>query len=250
MDLSDLWVLFYETRDLELRNQLIQRYLGVVSYIVRKIIKMVNLPSGLSREDLIGFGTIGLIQAVERFNPYQGVKFETYAIRRIKGEIVDNLRRLSFISRNTVKLIQEKVKTEERLEQRLMREITAYELEIEFNNNGNNKFLPQQSRMLSLFDVVYRDREESLTLLDMISRDNEIDPLVKIEQEELTFQLMRWIRKLTTKERFIIGLYYFEKKPFRYIGEILGVTESRVAQIHSEAINKLRNRVRIYFTGP
>ncbi len=248
MEIADLWILFYKTKDLKLRNQLIKCYLGVVSYVIRKMVKIVNLPAGLEEKDLWGFGMVGLIQAVERFNPYRGVKFETYALKRVKGEIVDNLRVLGFVSRSTAQLIQERIKIEDKLEQTFLRQVTIDEIEREFGGNGKGKFLPTESRMLSLFDLVYGGRGD-ITFLDIIPLDDETDPTVGIERQELIFHLMKCIRELPEKKRLLVGFYYFEKLTFKEIGDLLGVTESRVSQVHTEILLELRRKVKIFLNA-
>ena len=255
MEHLDLWILFYETKDLELRNQLVEKYLGVVSYVIKNAINAYDLPPGVDREDLQSFGIVGLIQAVERFNPYQGVKFETYAIARVRGEILDNLRRLKLAPRPIIHSIHTRRTIEGQLAQRLLREPTKEEVEKVMGDDQSDFAWEEGGEICSLSSILIPEEgthREGMTFLDILAQE-EPDPILDMEKEELILFVMRLIRKLREREKLVIMLYYFERLPFRVIGEILGVTESRAWQIHNEVIQRLKieaKREKIEYMGP
>ena len=240
---DQVWQTYKATGKPELRQELTLRYLGLVKYVVRKMIK--NYPPAIEENDLYHIGTLGLVEALERFNLEYGIKFETYAIPRIKGSIIDELRKLDWIPRSLRnKTNMYKEKTVE-LEQKFSGAYTDTEVsnslginEDELNNwkkdmNGLN--------MLSLDKPV--DDSNSQNLYDMIEVEEDSYAEHNLEEEEMRKILLEAIQQLPEKTRLAITLYYYEKLTFKEIGQLLNVSESRISQIHSETMTKLKKTI-------
>ncbi len=240
LELKEMWCNFRETGDQEIKKELIIKYINLVKYVAGRV--MVTLPPYLEMDDLISYGTVGLIDAVEGFNPYLGVKFSTYAIARIKGSIYDALRALDWIPRSVrekAKVISSAMK---HLEQENKREPTDDEL-AEYLNLSRVKLeemlkqiaVPQ---VLSLDYVVFND-EDGRKAMD-VPAPYEEDPLAIMEQADLKESLAKAIDRLSDRERLIISLYYYEGLTLREIGNVLELSTARISQLHTKAILRMR----------
>lgn len=236
-----LWQKYATERNPELKNQLMMKYLGLVHYVVNNLFK--NLPGNVEREDLVNIGVIGLGEALDRYNPYYGIKFETYAIPRIKGAIIDELRKLDWVPRSLrakSNLIRNAI---DRLEQRAPGAFTdedvATELGITLEEYQSWQNDLNKLNMLSL-DRENGYNENEHTLYDVVPNSTIENPLENMENEELKKLVVKALKTLPEKARLAITLYYFEKLTFKEIGRILNVSESRVSQIHSESMNRLK----------
>jgi len=237
------WLNYKKHNDIRSRQELVVRYLGLVKYVVRKMIK--NYPQALEENDLYQIGILGLSEAIERFDPSYGIKFETYAIPRIKGSIIDELRKLDWIPRSLrAKLNNIREKTVE-LEQKFAGNYTEDEmangLGIEVNDLHNWQKDTNSINIFSLDKPL--DDTNKQNLYDVVEDKEYIKPDDKIEDEEMKRVLLKAIKKLPEKTRLAITLYYYEKLTFKEIGKILNVSESRISQIHSETVVKLKKEI-------
>jgi RNA polymerase sigma factor FliA len=244
LNTEQIWQTYKTTGNPELRKELTLRYLGLVKYVVRKMIK--NFPPAIEEQDLYHIGTLGLVEALDRFNLDYGIKFETYAIPRIKGSIIDELRKLDWIPRslrNKSNMLKEKTVE---LEQKFAGSYTDAEVSsgLGINEDDLNNWKREMNslNMLSLDRPI--DESNSQNLYDMIEVDDE-DTYIEnsIEEEEMRKVLLEAIKQLPEKTRLAITLYYYEKLTFKEIGKILNVSESRISQIHSETMTKLKKSI-------
>lgn len=241
--LKALWVKYKKSpSNLQLREQLILQYLHLVRYVVSRL--PVTLPVSIGHEDLISFGTLGLIEAFERFDLDRGLKFETYAVTRIRGSIIDQLRYFDWVPRGVRKRSKELQETTLKLEQKLGRTPSEEELA---NALGVTiprlKTISQESNnlLISLDEGRGDDGNNSLSLLDLVEDKNSVDPLAEYEATDLKTRLANAIEKLPEREKLLVALYYHENLTLKEIGEIINVSESRVCQLHAQAILRLRN---------
>lgn len=240
---DQIWQSYKTTGNPELRQELTVRYLGLVKYVVRKMIK--SYPAAIEEEDLYHIGTLGLIEALERFNLEYGIKFETYAIPRIKGSIIDELRKLDWIPRslrNKTNMYKEKTVA---LEQKFSGSYTDREvsngLGIDEDELNNWKRDMNSLNMLSLDRPM--DETNGQNLYDMIEDEEETYADNNLEEDEMRKVLLEAVKQLPEKTRLAITLYYYEKLTFKEIGKILNVSESRISQIHSETMGKLKKSI-------
>lgn len=220
------------------RETLITTYLPKVKYIADRI--AARLPPSVERNDLYGAGVVGLIDAVERFDASRGVAFTTFAEMRVRGAILDNLRALDWASRTTRRRAREVQAAYAALEQEQGRSATEEEVALRMKISlPELRETLQDMRGLAITNLDERDSETGLSFSEMVS-DNSISPLEQIEKNQLRRLLAGAIDKLPERERQVIALYYLEELTMKEIGEVLGVTESRVSQLRSQAIVRLR----------
>jgi RNA polymerase sigma factor for flagellar operon FliA len=231
-------------KDPAYRDQLISEYLPYVKRIVQRL--AVHLPSTVDIDDLMNVGVIGLIQAVDRYDPRRDNKFMTYAIFRIKGAVLSELRARDFLSRSNRRKIRELESAYQRLEQKLGREADdkeiAQELGIELEQVYRTKQMSSIS-FISLEELGVSSKDEKEKLMSFLA-NNEDDALNLTKLKELKEALAGAIKQLPEKERLVISLYYLDELTMKETGKVLGITESRVSQIHSQAILHLRSKLR------
>jgi RNA polymerase sigma factor for flagellar operon FliA len=238
-----IWLDYKVNNNLKSRQQLLLRYLGLVKYVVRKMIK--NYPQALEENDLYQIGIVGLAEAIERFDPNYGIKFETYAIPRIKGSIIDELRKLDWIPRSLrAKLNTYRDKSVE-LEQKFSGNYTDAEIANGLGLNEKDvKNIKRDMNSANLYSLDKPlDNNGKQNLYDLIEDQDYVRVDEKLEEEEMKRVLLKAIKKLPEKTRLAITLYYYEKLTFKEIGKILNVSESRISQIHSETMAKLRKEI-------
>jgi RNA polymerase sigma factor for flagellar operon FliA len=228
-----------------LREKLILKYLHLVRYVVSRL--PITLPISIATEDLISYGTMGLMEAVERFDPDRGLKFETYAVTRIRGAIIDQLRFQDWIPRGVRKRSRELSETMTRLEEELGRPPNDDELAEAMGVTKQKiqvMLAETQNLVLSLDDTYGNDPSGSnMTLLDMVEDKNSPDPQGEFEAGELRRRLAEAIASLPEREKLLIALYYHENMTLKEIGEVICVSESRVCQLHAQAILRLRSKL-------
>ena len=231
-------------KDPAYRDRLITEYLPYVKRIVQRL--AVHLPSTVDIDDLMNVGVIGLIQAVDRYDPRRDNKFMTYAIFRIKGAVLSELRARDFLSRSNRRKIRELESAYLRLEQKLGREADdkeiAQELGIELEQVYRTKQMSSIS-FVSLEELGVSSRDEKEKLMSYLT-NNEDDALNLTKLKELKEALSEAIKQLPEKERLVVSLYYLDELTMKETGKVLGITESRVSQIHSQAILHLRSKLR------
>ena len=232
-------------------DELVKNNLKLVSFIVSRL--AIGLPSWIDKRDLISTGVIGLIDAAKNFDPQKGVKFETYASTRIRGAIIDELRALDWIPRTTRERSKEVEKTISLLVGRLGRFPTDGEIatELGWDMDYYNKILDQISgtRLLSLDEIIATSPGgDTIKRIDTVKGKSE-DPLGNIERQELIDNITKIIGSLSEQERHVIALYYYEELTLKEIGMVLKVSESRVSQIHTATILKIRVKIRSLYSG-
>ena len=231
-------------KDPAYRDQLITEYLPYVKRIVQRL--AVHLPSTVDIDDLMNVGVIGLIQAVDRYDPRRDNKFMTYAIFRIKGAVLSELRARDFLSRSNRRKIRELESAYLRLEQKLGREADDQEIARELGVDLEQVYRTKQMSsisFISLEELGVSSRDEKEKLLSYLI-NNEDDALSMTKLKELKKAMALAIKQLPEKERLVISLYYLDELTMKETGKVLGITESRVSQIHSQAILHLRTKLR------
>ncbi len=237
------WQAFHKEKAPGVRIQLMEKYLGLVHYVVNKLFNTQYFNG--DREDLVNIGVIGLSEALDRYDPYFGIKFETYAIPRIRGAIIDELRKQDWVPRSLRAKSSKIKKSIEILEQThrdyLCDSTVAKHLGISEKEYYHWQTQVNNNSMVSL-DKPAAAAEEC-NLYEALEDMNTESPDKTIEDSEAKKLLVKAIRQLPEKARLAITLYYYERLTFKEIGEILNVSESRISQIHSETIRRLKKYI-------
>ncbi len=227
------------------REQLIHEYLPYVKRIVHRI--AIHLPPNVETDDLINAGIIGLIEAVERFDPKRDNKFMTYASFRIRGAVLSELRSRDFHSRSTRRKLREYEKAYSRLEQKcggiVTDEAVACELGISLDELYQVKKMSSMS-FLSFEEIGFCSKEERDDVMSYLLGGDVKDAFRLTRLKEIENAVARAIEQLPEKEKMVVSLYYWDEMTMKEIGKILDITESRVSQIHSQAIIRLRGKLR------
>ena len=240
-ELESLWMSYLADKsNKKLRDQIIIQYIYLTKYVIGRI--KLNLPPNFAIEDITSSGVEGLIDAIEKFSPDKGAHFETYAIMRIRGTIIDKIRSQDWLPRSTRKKIKDIKQASEQLKQSLGRMPTNEEI-AQFLGIEKDKVvstLAEDTSVGSLYDKKYSG-DEGIELIDTIEDTNTVNPLEKLEEKDVKNELQAALKKLPERERMVMVLYYHENMTLKEIGENIDVSESRVCQIHAQAIMKLRN---------
>jgi len=241
---NELWRRFKQEGDLSAREEIILTYTYLAKYVVGRLLVRPN--SVLSMDDLIGHAAVGLIDAVDRFDPSKGIKFETYAVIRIKGSVLDALKSIDWIPRSTRATDKQIKQTYASLEAALNRPATDEEVAnaLGMDIDTLNTVLADvgQSIVISMEDLLTYG-EDSHNFEDGLPTDTSLSPLAAAESSIRKQLLAQAIDDLPEKEKFVIGLYYGDGLTLREIAEVLGVTESRVCQLHSKAAARLHGKL-------
>ncbi|UJA19932.1 RNA polymerase sigma factor WhiG [Thermoleophilia bacterium SCSIO 60948] len=247
VELRELWRRYKQDGDELARERLVVAYSPLVKFIAGRMSS--GLPAHVEESDLISYGLLGLIGAIERFDLDREIKFETFAAARIKGAIIDELRSLDWVPRSVRSRAREVERAHTELEARLQRAPTdeemAARLEVSVEDFHGTLLEIANSSVLALDDLwTFADPEggSQISILDTIQDPGAIDPEAEAQSAELKDRLADAIESLPERERLVIALYYYENLTLREIGEILGVTESRVSQLHTKAVLALRSR--------
>ena len=230
--------------DASYRDQLITEYLPYVKRIVHRI--AVHLPSTVDIDDLMNVGVIGLIQAVDRYDPGRDNKFMTYAVFRIKGAVLSELRSRDFLSRSNRRKIRDLENVCLKLEQKIGREVDDDEVAQELGIDVEQVYRTKQMSSISFIsfeELGFSSRDEKEKLLSYLV-DNDDDALTLTRLKELKDAVARTIEQLPEKVKLVISLYYLEELTMKETGKVLDITESRVSQIHSQAILRLRAKLK------
>ncbi len=245
--LRELWEGFKATGDQHLRERLILHYSPLVKYVAGRV--GVGLPPNVEQGDLVSYGIFGLIDAIEKFDLDRAIKFETYAINRIRGAIIDELRSIDWIPRSVRSKARDVERAYQALEVKLQR--TPTEPEVAEQMGVSLEDLHAIFNQVSFVNVVALDelmnsggdRGDKGTLGDTLEDKNAPDPMGAFESEETKVILAQAIQGLPEREKIVVTLYYYEGLTLAEIGQVLGVTESRICQMHTKAVLQLRARL-------
>jgi RNA polymerase sigma factor for flagellar operon FliA len=246
-DAVPIWEEYKRTHDPHLRDRLILTYAPLVKYVAGRL--GTGLPAHVEEGDLVSYGLLGLMNAIERYDPGRDTKFETYAISRIKGSIIDELRSLDWVPRSVRSRAREIERAITELEHRLHRPPTDDEIasHIGISDGEFQDSLTAISRSsVAALDELWTigsSGGDTVSLIDTLQDPNADDPSAEMSRVELREALAGAIGKLPERERTVITLYYYEELTLREIGEVLGVTESRVSQLHTKAILRLKAKL-------
>ncbi|MCL2683794.1 MAG: FliA/WhiG family RNA polymerase sigma factor [Synergistaceae bacterium] len=243
MDNEKLWAEYIRSRDPRLKDEIVKRFLPLVRYVASRM--SVKFKAGLDFEDILSFGVLGLLDAVDRFEPERGFCFQTFAVPRIRGAILDELRRFDWISRSGREKLQRFERTlEEIAKTNGSTDDKSLMAAMKMDEQSYRDLLEIASRsyVVSLDDVLALDdgdmqredtiEDESPSALDIIEQNEEIEAVVEA------------LKKLPERERTLLSLYYYESLTLKEIGLVLGVTESRVSQLHGRALSLLRAEIK------
>jgi len=245
-DVSALWARYKLDDDSSARDALILNYSPLVKYVAGRLAS--GLPQSVDTADLISYGIFGLIDAIKKFDPDRAIKFETYAIARIKGAIIDELRALDWVPRSVRSRAREIEASYLTLENQFKR--VPSDQEVADHMGVSLKDFQAILTKLSYTSVVSfeelwvgGDRDEGQSALGSIKDDTAEDPVAIFESVEIKDILAGAIERLPDREKTVIALYYYEGLTLKEIGQVLGVTESRVSQLHTKAVLRLRARL-------
>jgi RNA polymerase sigma factor for flagellar operon FliA len=245
MSLAESQIKTLDKQDYTLRNQIISEYLPYVNRIVNRI--ATHLPPTVETDDLVNVGIIGLIQAIERYDPERDNKFMTYAVFRIKGAVLSELRSRDFLGRTTRKKIRNLEKAYLKLEQKLGRAVEDAEVAQEMGLDLDQFYQVKRMSSISFVsfeEIGYSTKEDKEQFLANIFGSDGHDALSMTTIKEIKTALARHIEQLPDKERLVISMYYSDEMTMKEIGAVLDITESRVSQIHSQAVIRLRAKLR------
>ncbi len=249
---EELWKLYRRTQERKIRDYFVRQYAPLVKYVAGKI--ALGMPQNVEFDDLVGFGVFGLFDAIDKFDPGKHVKFKTYAVTRIRGAIFDELRTIDWVPRSVRQKAREVEETVRRLEASLGR--SASDEEIASAMALNLKDFQQMmlkisgTSMLSLHDIWYTGEDnDKISIADSIESPGSLNPDTIVEKEEIKRVIVAAIKELPEKEKKVLVLYYYEDLTLKEIGEVLEVTESRVSQLHTKAIMRLRAKLTSFKRG-
>ncbi|MFN8558723.1 MAG: FliA/WhiG family RNA polymerase sigma factor [Dehalococcoidia bacterium] len=239
MTVADAWTRYLETGDPASRDHLILQHTPLVKYVIGRL--AIHLPQVLEFEDLLGYGTLGLIQAFERFDPNRGVKFESFAVMRIRGAILDALRSLRGLPQSVTDKAKRMQRTAIELENTLGRPPTDDELAsaLSISTEQLNQQMVDASWVTVSLDNIL-DNQADGDVRALTSHRSEDDVATMVERREMVAELAEALKTLTDRERLILNLYYHDELTMREIGQVLEVSEGRVCQLHARALHKLR----------
>jgi RNA polymerase sigma factor for flagellar operon FliA len=245
--IAELWREFKASGEERLRERLILHYSPLVKYVAGRV--GVGLPPNIEQADLVSYGIFGLIDAIEKFDLERAIKFETYAISRIKGAIIDELRAIDWIPRSVRYKAREVEKAYAALEAKLHRSPTEAEVaeELGIKLEDLHTIFSQVSfvNVVALDELMSagQERGDKLSLVDTLEDTKAEDPVAAFETEETKYLLAKAINTLPEREKIVVTLYYYEGLTLAEIGQVLGVTESRICQMHTKAVLQLRGKL-------
>lgn len=240
-ELVALWGKYFENKsDKAVKDTLIVQYIYLVKYAVGRI--KMTLPNGISMEDIAGYGVEGLINAVERFSVDKNTKFETYALIRIRGTILDRIRSEDFLPRSVRTKLKKIKQAQEDLKQTLGRMPTTREVAeaLDMDVDKVIQLMSEDVTVSSIYDK-QGSSDDSLEVIDTIRDEQGQTPYEAAEEKNVKQELENALKRLPERERNIMVLYYQENMTLKEIGQMLGMSESRVCQLHAQSIVKLKN---------
>jgi RNA polymerase sigma factor for flagellar operon FliA len=246
-DMTQLWREYRRSGDQGIRDRLILTYAPLVKYVAGRLGS--GLPAHVDEGDLVSYGLLGLIAAIERYDPDRDVKFETYAIARIKGSILDELRAMDWVPRSVRSRAREIERAIADLESKLGRAPSDEEIatKVGISQEELEDSLTDISRSsIAALDELWTvsgSGGDQIALIDTIEDESVPDPQSAMSATEMKEAIADAIARLPEREKLVVTLYYYEDLTLREIGEVLGVTESRVSQLHTKAILRLKARL-------
>jgi RNA polymerase sigma factor for flagellar operon FliA len=247
-DTQGLWLEYQHSKDKGIRDRLILTYAPLVKYVAGRVGS--GLPAHVDEEDLVSYGLLGLMGAIDRFDPSRDIKFETFAIARIKGAIIDELRSLDWVPRSVRSRARDIERAMAELERNLHRAPTDEEIatklgitEEELDDSLTDISRSSIAALDELWTISGSSGGDQVALIDTIEDTTGPDPQGALAQTELREALGEAIARLPEREKLVVTLYYYEELTLREIGDVLGVTESRVSQLHTKAILRLKARL-------
>jgi RNA polymerase sigma factor for flagellar operon FliA len=243
---QDLWKLYRKAKDSRIRDYFIKQYAPLVKYVAGKI--AIGMPHNVEFDDLVGFGVFGLFDAIEKFDPSKHVKFKTYAVTRIRGAIFDELRSIDWVPRSIRQKTREVEETVRTLEAKLGRSATDEEISDAMDMTVEDFqaliLKISSTSILSLNDVWYTgEDDDQISIVESVESPTSLNPDAIVEREEIKRVIVEAINELPEKEKKVLVLYYYEDLTLKEIGHVLGVTESRISQLHTKAIMRLRAKL-------
>ncbi len=243
---EELWALYKKNQDPKIRDAFVRQYAPLVKYVAGKV--AMGMPHNVEFDDLVGFGVFGLMDAITKFDPEKHVKFKTYAVTRIRGAIFDELRSIDWVPRSVRQKAREIEDTVQELEASLGRSASDQEIAAEMGMNIDeyHKAMVKISgtSIMSLNDVWYTgDENDKVSIVDSIESPHSLNPDIIVEKDEIKKVIVEAINELPEKEKKVLVLYYYEDLTLKEIGKVLEVTESRISQLHTKAIMRLRAKL-------
>ena len=239
---ESLWRAYNASRSAELKEKIILKYAHLVKYVAGRMV--MHIGQHVEYDDLISYGIFGLIDAIDKFEPERNIKFETYASLRIKGSIIDNIRKMDWVPRTLRQRNKQFEQAFMQLEDALGREPTDEELakKLSLTLEETQEMMKKSSvvSLVSLDDYLDQNYETAFPQSMASQADT---PESYVNKQELHNMLTETIEKLSEKEKKVVTLYYFEELTLKEISTIMGVSESRISQIHSKAILKMQTRL-------
>ncbi len=244
-DEKDLWLRFKEQRDDNAREELIIMYMRVVRYVAGRM--AIHVPNNVEMDDLVGWGVLGLLDAVEKFDPSQNIKFSTYATFRIRGAIIDEIRSLDWAPRSLRTMARKVGSAREKLRHELGQEPSTEHIAEALDTTEEQVEACisqiQTAQILSLDDYVPSSERQEVRKLDTIADSRTLTPESEAELQERQERLVEAILGLAEQQQKVLNLYYYEELTLKEIGAVLEVSESRVCQVHGAALKELRKVV-------
>lgn len=242
-----LWEAYFADNSPENKRNLMFNYIWLVKYVLQAMTLPTN--SILTNDDFINIGILGLNETIERFSPERGVKFESYAIPRIKGIILDELRKLDWLSRTARKKAQEMLQVTDDLKRETGGEVSSEDIRKKLNVSREEyqSYLKAAAAAKASLSLIENSQAmlaaDDKDLLEEIPDLNQKNSLEILESEERIANITKFLNRLNERKRLVMTLYYYENLTFKDIGEILTISESRVCQIHTQVISDLRKKL-------
>ena len=240
-ELADLWTSYFNDHENKsLRDELILQYIYLTRYVVGRV--KVALPPTFSYEDISSYGVEGLIDAVEKYTPKMGARFETYALVRIRGNIIDKVRSQDFLPRSIRKKIRDVKEAQEELKRQFGRAATDGEIAnyLGIDKERVEQILSEDTTITSIYDKKGA-ADGDIEIIDTIEDSHNLAPHEQLEEKDVKKELEAALKRLPERERTIMVLYYHENMTLKEIGDAINISESRVSQLHAQAIMKLKN---------
>lgn len=240
-ELMELWRLYFEDHENKnLRDQLILQYIYLTRYVVGRV--KVALPPTFTYEDISSYGIEGLIDAVEKYTPKMGARFETYALVRIRGNIIDKVRSQDFLPRSIRRKIKDVKVAQDELKKQFGRSATNTEIAnyLGIEKEKVEQILAEDLTVTSIYEKKGTN-DGDIEIIDTIEDSKNLAPHDQYEEKDVKKELEIALKRLPERERTIMVLYYHENMTLKEIGDAINISESRVSQLHAQAIMKLKN---------